>query len=88
MTKKELRELIKSVIKEYNGTGAFGSPSRHGQNPRQSQRIGGGTFANEEDELEFYSNQNAGDGGQGHQTKGMEKTQSVGNPNRSRFTRF
>ena len=56
MTKRELKELIKSVIQEYTGTGA-----------------GGG---------------NAGDGGQGMQTRGMEKTQAVGNPNRTRFTRM
>ena len=34
MTKRELRELIKSVIKEYTGTGAFRSPVKGGQNPR------------------------------------------------------
>ena len=87
MTKRELRELVKSVIKEYTGTGASGGNSTDG-NSVTSQRIGGGSFANEEDQLEFYTNQNVGDGGQGHQTKGMEKTQSVGNPNRTRFTRF
>ena len=84
MTKKELKELIKGVIKEFTGTGAFRSPVKGGQNPRQSQR----PFNNDEDEVDFYNKQNTGDGGQGMQTRGMEKTQTYGNPNRSRFTRF
>ena len=87
MTKRELKELIRSTIKEYNGTGAFMSPARHGQNTRRSLRSGGGSFTNDEDEMEFYSNQNAGEGGQGHQRKGAEKSR-MGNPNRTRFTRF
>ena len=84
MTKRELRELIKSVIKEYTGTGAFRSPVKGGQNPRQSQR----PFSNDGDEIDFYNKQNAGDGGRGMQTRGMEKTQSYGNPNRTRFSIF
>ena len=88
MTKKELRELIRSTIKEYTGTGAGGG----GHNPTDgnnvtSQRIGG-SFKTDEDEIEFYNGQNAGEGSQGLQTRGMEKTQAVGNPNRTRFTRF
>ncbi len=83
MTKKELRELIKSVIKEYTGTGSSGGNSTDG-NDITSPR----PFHNDEDEILNYSNKNAGEGGQGHQTKGMEKTQSVGNPNRTRFTRM
>jgi hypothetical protein len=88
MTKRELRELIRSTIKEYTGTGAGGG----GHNPTDgnnvtSQRIGG-SFKTDGDEIEFYNNQNAGNGGQGLQTRGMEKTQAVGNPNRSRFTRM
>jgi len=88
MTKRELRELIRSTIKEYTGTGAGGG----GHNPTDgnnvaSQRIGG-SFKTDEDEIEFYAGQNAGNGGQGLQTRGMEKTQAVGNPNRSRFTRM
>ena len=43
---------IISTIKEYNGTGAFMSPARHGQNPRRSLRSGGGSFANDEDEMD------------------------------------
>jgi len=82
MTKKELRELIKSVIKEYTGTGAFRSPVKGGQNPRQSQR----PFSNDSDEVDFYNKQNAGDGGRGMQTRGMEKNK--GSFNRTRFTKF
>tara|TARA_R110000782_G_scaffold64878_2_gene132130 strand:- start:268 stop:522 length:255 start_codon:yes stop_codon:yes gene_type:complete len=84
MTKKELRELIKNILKEYTGTGAFRSPVKGGQNPRQSQR----PFTSDEKEINFYNKQNNGEGGQGMQTRGMEKLQSIGNPNRSRFTRY
>ena len=86
MTKKELRELVKSVIKEYMGTGSAGGNDGDG-NRVKSQRSGGGQFLSDEDEVEFYNNQNVGDGGQGHQTKGMEVT-NMGNPNRTRFPRF
>ena len=87
MTKRELRELIRSTIKEYTGTGAGGG----GHNPTDgnnvtSQRMGGGSFKTDKDEIEFYNNQNAGEIGDA--TRGMEKTQAVGNPNRSRFTRM
>tara|TARA_R110002074_G_scaffold266020_1_gene438196 strand:+ start:301 stop:567 length:267 start_codon:yes stop_codon:yes gene_type:complete len=87
MTKKELKELIKSTIKEYMGTGSSGGNSTDG-NDVKSQRVGGGSFKSDEDEIKFYNNQNAGDGGQGMQTRGMEKTQAVGNPNRTRFTKL
>jgi len=88
MTKRELRELIRSTIKEYTGTGAAGG----GHNPTDgnhvtSQRGPGGSFNTDEDEIEFYNNQNAGEGGQGLHTRGMEKRGMV-NPNRSRFTRY
>tara|TARA_Y100000593_G_scaffold59928_1_gene111071 strand:- start:60 stop:320 length:261 start_codon:yes stop_codon:yes gene_type:complete len=86
MTKKELRELIRSTINEYMGTGASGGNSTDG-NDVTSQRIGG-SFKTDEDEIEFYAGQNAGRGGKGLQTRGMEKTQAVGNPNRSRFPKF
>ena len=59
LTQKELKELIKGVIKEFTGTGAFRSPVKGGQNPRQSQR----PFNNDEDEVDFYNKQNTGDGG-------------------------
>jgi hypothetical protein len=86
MTKRELRELIKSVIKEYTGTGAGGGNDK-GTTNVVSQRGPGGEFKTDEDEIEFYNNQNAGEGGQGLQTRGMEKRGMI-NPNRSRFTRY
>ena len=89
MTKRELRELIKSTLKEFTGTGAGGG----GHNPTDgnnmtSRRDPGGSFTTDAKEIEFYNNQNAGEGGQGLQTRGMEKTQAVGNPNRTRCTRM
>ena len=54
MTKRELRELIRSTIKEYTGTGSFRNPVKGGQNPRASQRS---RFDTDEDELEFYNDQ-------------------------------
>jgi hypothetical protein len=86
MTKRELRELIRGTIKEFTGTGAGGG----GHNPTDgnnvtSQRIGG-SFKTDEDEIEFYNGQNAGEIGDA--TRGMEKTQAVGNPNRSRFPKY
>ena len=84
MTKKELRELIRSTIKEFTGTGASGGNAGDG-NEIPSQRIGG-SFKTDEEEIEFYSGQNAYKGGKA--TSGMEPVQKIGNPNRSRFTRF
>ena len=75
MTKKELRELIKSVIKEYSGHHTMKNAS-----PRP--------FADDQDEVENYANKNVGYGAMGNHTSGMEKTQSIGNPNRTRFTKF
>ena len=46
MTRKELRELIRSVIKEYTGTGASGGNATDG-NDIPSPR----PFVDEEDEL-------------------------------------
>ena len=86
MTKRELKELIRSTINEYMGTGASGGNATDG-NDMTSQRIGG-SFKTDEEEIEFYAGQNAGEGGKGLQTRGMEKTQAVGNPNRTRFPKF
>ena len=86
MTKRELRELIRSVIREYTGTGASGGNATDGNNVT-SQRIGG-SFKTEKDELEFYNKQNAGEGGKGYQTRGAEKIQPVGNPNRTKMFKF
>jgi hypothetical protein len=86
MTKKELRELIRNTIKEYTGTGASGGNATDGNNIT-SQRAPGGSFKTDEDEIEFYNNQNAGEGGQGMQTRGMEKS-AMGNPNSQKQVRF
>jgi len=83
MTKKELRELIKSVIKEYTGIGSSGGNSTDG-NSITSPR----PFADDQDEMENYANKNVGYGAMGNHTSGMEKTQSIGNPNRTRFTKY
>jgi|TARA_Y100000389_G_scaffold159934_1_gene161901 hypothetical protein len=83
MTKKELRELIKSVIKEYTGTGSSGGNSTDGNNITSPR-----PFADDQDEVENYANKNVGYGAMGNHTSGMEKTQSIGNPNRTRFTKF
>jgi hypothetical protein len=88
MTKRELKEMIRSVIKEYTGTGAGGG----GHNPTDgnhvtSQRDPGGSFKTDEDEIEFYSGQNSYRGGKA--TSGMEPNRGVGNPNRQwRDTKF
>ena len=86
MTKKELRELIRSVIKEYTGTGSGGGNSTDG-NDITSPRIGG-SFKTEKDEMDDYNSKNAGEGGKGYQSRGMEKTQPVGNPNRTKMFKF
>jgi hypothetical protein len=83
MTKRELRELIRSVIKEYTGTGASGGNATDGNNITSPR-----PFKSEKDEVENYTNKNAGDGGQGYQSRGMEKTQAVGNPNSQHQVRF
>ena len=89
MTKRELRELIRGTIKEFTGTGAGGGGhiTKGGDgNNMTSQRIGG-TFKTDEDEIEFYSGQNAYKGGKA--TRGMEPNRGVGNPNRQwRDTRY
>ena len=84
MTKRELRELIQSVIKEYTGTGdmaSMGRTSDDGNNVTSPR-----PFVDDEAEMRNYSNKNAGEGGTGNQTRGMEPTQMVGNPNRTRIT--
>ena len=83
MTKRELRELIRATLKEYMGTGSSGGNATDGNNipsPRP--------FADDDDEMNNYMNKNSGDGGQGKQTRGMEKAQKIGNPNRTRMTPY
>jgi hypothetical protein len=83
MTKTELRELIKSAIQEYMGTGSSGGNAGDG-NSITSPR----PFVDEDDELENYTDKGAPFGGaEGQHTRGMEKRGTV-NPNRTRFTRM
>ena len=56
MTKKELKELIKSVIKEYTGTGSSGGNATDGNNITSPR-----PFHNDDDEVE--------DGGENDQEK-------------------
>jgi hypothetical protein len=85
MTRRELRELIRSTIKEWTGTGAGGG-GHMSMKSNPSQRIGG-SFKTAEDEMEFYSGQNSYRGGKA--TSGMEPNRKVGNPNRQwRDTRY
>jgi hypothetical protein len=84
MTKRELRELIRSVIQEYTGTGSSGGNATDG-NDITSPR----PFVDDNAEIENYTDKGAPFGGaEGQHTRGMEKTQTIGNPNRTRFTRF
>ena len=83
MTKRELKELIKSVIKEYTGTGSSGGNATDG-NDITSPR----PFHNDEDEIDNYMNKNSGEGGQGKQTRGMEPIRGAGNLNRTKMTRM
>jgi hypothetical protein len=81
MTKRELRELIKSTIKEYTGTGSSGGNAGDG-NSITSPR----PFVDEKDELENYTKKGAPYGGVegGH----YKKEPAFNNPNRTRFTKF
>ena len=65
MTKKELRDLIRSVITEYMGTGdmaSTGLTSDDGNNI-VSQRDGGGSFTSDAKERQFYLDRGAPYGG-------------------------
>ena len=81
MTKQELRELIRSTIKEYTGTGSSGGNAGDG-NSITSPR----PFVDEKDELENYTKKGAPYGGAegGH----YKKEPAFNNPNRTRFTKF
>jgi len=83
MTKRELRELVKSVIKEYMGTGSSGGNSTDG-NDIPSPR----PFRSDRDEIDNYTRKNTGDGAMGNHTRGMEKAQAVGNYNSQKQVRF
>ena len=79
MTKKDLRELIRNTIQEYMGTGASGGNSTDG-NDITSPR----PFADDEDEIENYTNKNVygGDG------KHYKYEPAFKNPNRTKMTKF
>ena len=82
MTKRALRELIKSTIKEYTGTGSGGGNATDGNNITSPR-----PFANDGAEIENYTDKGAPFGGaEGQHTRGMEKNK--GSFNRSRFTRM
>ena len=82
MTKRELRELIKSAIQEYMGTGSSGGNATDG-NDITSPR----PFVDDESEIENYTDKGAPFGGaEGQHTRGMEKNK--GSFNRTRFTKF
>ena len=79
MTKKDLRELIRSTIQEYMGTGASGGNSTDG-NDITSPR----PFADDKDEIENYTNKNVygGDG------KHYKYEPAFKNPNRTKMIKF
>ena len=80
MTKKELRELIRSVIKEYTGTGASGGNATDGNNITSPR-----PFADDVEELKNYLHKNIYGGEGGH----YRKDKYTGNyPNRTKFTKF
>ena len=79
MTKKDLRELIRSPIQEYMGTGASGGNSTDG-NDITSPR----PFADDKDEIENYTNKNVY-GGDGRHYK---YEPAFKNPNRTKMTKF
>ena len=82
MTKRELRELIKTSIQEYMGTGSSGGNATDG-NDITSPR----PFVDDEDEVENYTDKGAPYGGaEGQHTRGMEKNK--GSFNRTRFTKM
>ena len=79
MTKKDLRELIRSTIQEYMGTGASGGNSTDG-NDITSPR----PFADDKDEIENYTNKNVY-GGDGRHYK---YEPAFKNPNRTKMIKF
>jgi hypothetical protein len=82
MTKKELRELINAVIKEYMGTGSSGGNAGDGNNIT-SPRVGG-EFPTDAEEKEHYNNKNVYGAEGGH----YKKEPAFHNPNRTNFTKF
>ena len=82
MTREELLELIRSVIREYTGTGnmsSTGLTSDDGNNVTSPR-----PFVNDEDEIENYINKNVYGAEGGH----YKKEPAFHNPNRTKFTKF
>ena len=79
MTKKDLRELIRSTIQEYMGTGASGGNSTDG-NDITSPR----PFADDKDEIENYTNKNVYGGDGSH----YKYEPAFKNPNRTKMIKF
>ena len=79
MTKKDLRELIRNTIQEYMGTGASGGNSTDG-NDITSPR----PFADDEDEIENYTNKNV----YGVDGKHYKYEPAFKNPNRTKMIKF
>ena len=82
MTREELLELIRSVIREYTGTGnmsSTGLTSDDGNNVTSPR-----PFANDEDEIENYINKNVYGAEGGH----YKKEPAFHTPNRTKFTKF
>tara|TARA_A100001201_G_scaffold115695_1_gene99356 strand:+ start:402 stop:650 length:249 start_codon:yes stop_codon:yes gene_type:complete len=82
MTREELLELIRSVIREYTGTGnmsSTGLTSDDGNNVTSPR-----PFANDKDEIENYINKNVYGAEGGH----YKKEPAFHNPNRTKFTKF
>tara|TARA_R100001591_G_scaffold57666_1_gene67673 strand:+ start:1057 stop:1296 length:240 start_codon:yes stop_codon:yes gene_type:complete len=79
MTKRKLREIIRSVIKEFTGTGASGGNASDG-NDITSPR----PFADDKEEIENYTNKNVY-GGSG---KHYRNEPVLPNPNRTKMTKF
>ena len=86
MIENKLRELIRKIIREYTGTGASGGNAGDGNNI-PSPRVGG-SFHTDQQEIDNYTHKNVGYGAMGYHTRGMEKTQPIGNPNRTKKTRI
>ena len=79
MTRKEIRELIQSMIKEYMGTGSSGGNSTDG-NEIPSPR----PFADDEEEIEDYTNKNVYGAEGGH----YKREPLTHNYNRTKFGKF
>ena len=79
MTKRELREIIRSIIKEYMGTGSSGGNATDG-NDITSQR----PFKDSTDEKEFYTKQNV----YGGDKKPYRNEPATTGFNRTKFTKF